>query len=125
MVSDSADRHGSLPVQRLVEQLERLGELSETLTFRVVELEERLAEQQATIEASAAALRNGEDQLEERLLASEQRLARVESLLRRVDSAGRGAHLEALAPPALQQEPLEPNPFPEEGEQPFMDERVA
>ena len=125
MVSDSADRQGPSPLQRLVEQLERLGELSETLTFRLVELEERLARQQATLEASASVRQGADDQLEERLLASEQRLARVESLLRHVDSVGRAPQLEALAPPALQQEPLELNPFPEEGEQPFMDERVA
>ncbi len=125
MDSDSAGRLAATPVQRLVEQLERLGELSETLTFRVVELEERLAAQQARFEASAEELRSGDDQLEERLMASERRLARVESLLRRFDAGGRPPQLEALTPPALQQEPLEMDPFPEEGEQPFMDERAA
>jgi chromosome segregation ATPase len=125
MDPDSAGRHATTPLQRLVEQLERLGELSETLTFRVVELEERLAAQQARIEATSEGLRSGDDQLEERLGASERRLARVESLLRRFDSGGRSPQLEALGPPALQQEPLERDPFPEEGEQPFMDERAA
>jgi glutamate 5-kinase len=55
---------------------------------------------------------------------TEERLARIEAMLKGLDRPGQGVlrHLHTLHPPAMQQEPLH---FIEEGEQPFMDELTA
>lgn len=132
--------------QRLVEQLQLISEVSETLTYRLLDLEERLAER----ERDLAQLRDqaqGAAQLpaavEGWLEQTDERLARVEELLRRGESRGSGAGVSTArplvaVPPAasrsadrLTEEELDPDPFPEEGEQafldepPFLDEQIA
>lgn len=126
-------------VTRLVEQFRSLAEVAEQLTYRLVDLEERFAEQQRLImmirEEGVAA--NHGHPWQERLDQTDLRLAQIETILGR------------MAPPrslrGLTSQPsLVPSPiptglaetwpgqdgeisaaehiFPEESEQPFMDE---
>ena len=128
---------------RLADQLQVLSQVAEALTYRLLELEERLVghedrigarlEEVADLEASHGAA------MDERLGDTEERLARIEAALRGLDRAGASRHLQAVQPPALQQEPPaflpvaesfdlgqeEVDPFLDEGEQPFMDELIA
>jgi hypothetical protein len=98
-------RPPSLGLQRLADQLRTLAEVAETLTFRLLELEERVAAIGAEVPAgpeprddSAAT-----DTLT-RLLDGEQRLARIESLLAGMEGAASPRPRRPVAPPALQQE---------------------
>lgn len=128
---------------RLADQLQVLSQVAEALTYRLLELEERLGghedrigarlEEVADLEATHGAA------MDERLGDTEERLARIEAALRGLDRAGTSRHLQAVQPPALQQEPPaslpvaesfdlgqeEVDPFLDEGEQPFMDELIA
>ncbi len=128
---------------RLADQLQVLSQVAEALTYRLLELEERLGghedrigarlEEVADLEATHGAA------MDERLGDTEERLARIEAALRGLDRAGTSRHLQAVQPPALQQEPQaslpvaesfdlgqeEVDPFLDEGEQPFMDELIA
>jgi hypothetical protein len=77
--------------------------------------------------------------MDQRLGDTEERLARIEAALRGLDRSGGSRHLQAVQPPALQQElaaslmeeegfdqaPEEIDPFLDEEEQPFMDELIA
>jgi len=74
--------------QRLANQLQTLTEVAEILTFRLLELEERLAGQEVRLEqllegalTSGAPMAEG---TELRLVETEDRLARLESLLKGV-----------------------------------------
>lgn len=129
---------------RLADQIERLSELMETLTYRTIELEERLLLQEERVAAqdlSDGGSGEAAAALERRLEQSSQRLLRIESLLARLDratsvparSTGR---LQVLGSAAAQDsdgwpdpDPREgsqdPDPFYDEGEQPFMDDRIA
>ena len=134
--------------QRLVEQLQQISEVSETLTYRLLELEERLAEGErelAELREQAQGAGEMPEAVESWLEETDERLARVEELLRRGDAriaAGAGSATRPLkaVPPALPHpaasslddgEDSEPDPFPEEGEQaflddqPFLDEQIA
>ncbi|WP_216923132.1 hypothetical protein [Synechococcus sp. CCAP 1479/9] len=128
---------------RLADQLQVLSQVAEALTYRLLELEERLGghedrigarlEEVADLEATHGAA------MDERLGDTEERLARIEAALRGLDRVGTSRHLQAVQPPALQQEPPaslpvtesfdlgqeEVDPFLDEGEQPFMDEMIA
>ncbi len=128
---------------RLADQLQALSQVAEALTYRLLELEERLGghedrvgvrlEEVAGLEAAHGAA------MDERLGDTEERLARIEAALQGLDRIGTSRHLQAVHPPALQQEPQAPlsladafdqgqeeaDPFLEEGEQPFMDELIA
>jgi len=123
---------------RLADQLHTLAEVSETLTYRLLELEERLQLQERhrleQAEPQAGALPT--DALGWRLGETEQRLERIEALLAGLEEAG-GRHLQVITPGIAagpgdrhdrhgggEEEELD-NPFYEEGEQPFMDERTA
>ena len=94
---------------RLVEQLNALSQLTESLAFRVVELEEKLAatEQKLKPLLDASGSAAHADDTELRLEDTEERIARLESLLNGAGSLG------------------DSDPFIKEGEQPFMDELVA
>ncbi len=128
---------------RLADQLQVLSQVAEALTYRLLELEERLGghedrigarlEEVADLEAAHGAA------MDERLGDTEERLARIETSLRGLERTGMSRHLQAVQPPALQQEPPaslpvaeafdlgpeEVDPFLDEGEQPFMDELIA
>lgn len=106
--------------QRLADQLQTLSELAEILTFRLLELEERLAGHEVQLEqflegglASGAPMAEG---TELRLVETEDRLARLESLLKEV--VVQAPHQEA---PHLD-EPLAEDGFIAE-EEPFLDDQ--
>lgn len=116
--------------QRLADQLQALSVLAESLTIRLLELEERLLaqEQRAQSEGDAEL----QQALELRLEDTDQRLLRIEALLHDLEPPTATRHLhEVPRPPSLslQQSGQVENPeteiFPEEGEQPFMDELIA
>ena len=124
--------------QRLSEQLQALSLVGETLTLRLLELEERLSTLEELLgelhpsdaaDAGSAAI--------EMLTATEDRIARLEELLGDA-TPHRGSRVPATVHPlAPRQSPgselsddrSEPepelNPFPEDEEQPFMDELSA
>lgn len=126
--------------RRLAEQLRTLSEMGETLTYRLLELEERLAaqelrlapllERQGGLDAAAA------EDIELRLGDTEERLGRIEAVLNGIERSGVARHLQPLRPSAvpfrvsgpIQQKRRpseEEDPFLEEEEQPFMDELPA
>jgi len=129
------------PPQRLADQLHDLAAVSESLTYRLLELEERLAEQERRLTAldrpDPGAGSDASEALAARLGETEQRIERVEALLAGLEHPGPGRRLQALpgverASSSLSQEHGEviasddaEDPFYEEGEQPFMDERTA
>lgn len=126
---------------RLVAQLEHLSEVTESLTYRLLELEERLAEGErelAQLRDQAQGAAELPPAVESWLEETDERLARVEELLRRGDgrAAGTGVvaarSLKAVSPglsrpvaSPLSEEEIEADPFPEEGEQAFLDEQIA
>ena len=127
------------PVLRLAGQLQSLSELTESLAFRVLELEERLAAQdlrlQSWMQADAQAAGPAAD-TELRLDDTEERLARLESLLSGLEGPGaarQGAGVTALHQAAsplagegfLAGDPPPEELFYEEEEQPFMDEQLS
>lgn len=107
--------------QRLANQLQTLSEVAEVLTFRILELEERLNLQEQQIQsllgndAQAAGLISGDTEL--RLVDTEGRLARIEGLLAAPQEFGNGFQ------PEIQPD-IQPD-FQEEPEQSFMDELCA
>ena len=128
--------------RRLAEQLRTLSQMGETLTYRLLELEERLAAQELRlapllergggIDAAAA------EDMELRLGDTEERLGRIEAVLQGLERPGAARHLQPLRPSTatfrqsgpIQQErhrasEVEQAPFLEEEEQPFMDELPA
>jgi len=132
--------------QRLADQLQTLSEVAETLTFRLLELEERLAAQElkvlSLLEDQGGALGEMAEDTELRLGDTEDRLARLEGLLGGVESPGAARHLQPVGSPAVAPDPQphqdtflddtltedafldeEEQPFPED--QPFMDELSA
>jgi hypothetical protein len=135
---------------RLADQLQVLSQVAESLTYRLLELEERLERQQHVIaerleEVAAREVVQG-DAIDQRLDDSEERLAGIEAVLQGLDRPGGFRHLQPVHPPALQQDlPAdrqaldgmedgiasqmeEADPFLDEfdeGEQPFMDELIA
>ena len=129
---------------RLADQIERLSELMETITYRMLELEERLVLQEerlAVQDRSDGVSGEAAAALELRLEESAERLLRIESMLAGFErgAAGPGratGRLQVLGSAAAQDshdwpdpDPQEGNPdsdpFFDEGEQPFMDERIA
>ncbi len=128
---------------RLADQLQVLSQVAESLTYRLLELEERLERQEQVIaeglaEAAGRETEHG-DAMDQRLDDTEERLAGIEAVLQGLDRQGGARHLQAVHVPALQQELRAPrqasdsfdspaedaDPFLEEGEQPFMDELIA
>jgi hypothetical protein len=132
---------------RLAEQLHTLAQLGETLTYRLIELEERLAEQQ---ERLAPLLLDGQtpeirppgeaaELLARRMGATEERLVRIEALLAGLEEAqGQASRIQTLPGLQARRHPQSPtsgrfgddtelleDPFDDEEEQPFMDERTA
>lgn len=131
---------------RLADQLHAIAVVTETLTYRLLDLEERLGVQEqrlaALLQGSGGWGTAAAEGLEQRCGETEDRLGRVEALLAGLERPGASRHLQALqrprpssgssvqadgepAPQALLEEELVDDPFFEEGEQPFMDERTA
>jgi uncharacterized membrane protein YccC len=140
MSASASPANGSLQL-RLSEQLQALSLVGETLTLRLLELEERLAGLEAQLEGleqqqSSSASSESTDVL----AATEERIARLEDLLneqspaRQPQGLSSSATVHPLHRPNAEavveadefNEPeLELHPFPEEEEQPFMDELSA
>jgi uncharacterized coiled-coil protein SlyX len=131
------------PTLRLADQLQVLSQVAESLTYRLLELEERLERQEQVIaerldEVAVREAAHG-DAIDHRLDDSEERLAGIEAVLQGLDRPGGSRHLQAVHAPALQQDlpatglvhdgfhsqEEEADPFVDEGEQPFMDELIA
>jgi hypothetical protein len=135
-------------LHRLADQLQLLSEVSESLTYRLLELEERLGAHElhlGSLVGGGTGLDEGQaEDMELRMGDTEERLARIEAVLSGLERPGAARHLHSVHHPALQQEPVqkpsarsgdelhqEPNEkidedlFLEEGEQPFMDELIA
>jgi len=119
--------------QRLADQLRTLSEVAETLTFRLLELEERLAAQELKLQplldsqASAAQTQIAED-TELRLGDTEDRLGRLEGLLNGLDSVGAARHLQpvqVLSQDTFLEDSRQEECFLDEEEQPFLDELSA
>jgi hypothetical protein len=129
---------------RLADQIERLSELMETITYRMLELEERLVLQEERLAAqdlSGGDTGEAAAALERRLEESAERLLRIETMLAgfergAVGPGGVTGRLQVLGSAAAldshdwpDPDPQEGNPdsdpFFDEGEQPFMDERIA
>ncbi|MBV2352746.1 hypothetical protein KUL97_13630 [Synechococcus sp. HK05] len=120
---------------RLSEQMQALSLVSETLTLRLLELEERLSALEGQLEGLQHLQSNTlSHDSADLLTATEERIARLEDLLTEQSAPQRASvhplqrpQPEASAQDAGFNEPeLELNPFPEEDEeQPFMDELSA
>jgi hypothetical protein len=129
-------------LHRLADQLQLLSELTESLTYRLLEVEERLElhEQQWQDQLQEGGDPAQSEEMELRLMETEDRLSRMESLLKGLEHGGgerratplrsrdwgNPAVLESAVASAKEliadpQEEL----FPEDGEQLFMDEQVA
>jgi hypothetical protein len=98
---------------RLSGQLKTLSELTESLTYRMLELEERFSVQEDQLGSRRMAneQRHGDlaEAMEERLRDTEDRLGRLEDLLRKVEPAPVSAPpLRAIARP----EPMPPRDHP-------------
>lgn len=110
-------------LRRLADQLQTLSELTESLTYRLIELEEKVAAVDLRLEplllgavVDSATLT---DDTELRLDDTEARLARLEAVLTGLEMAPRSV--------CAQQEAIDPDPhFPDgDYEQPFLDEDAA
>ena len=130
--------------QRLSEQLQALSQVGETLTLRLLEMEERLGcleEHVQDLQRHDAQRVEASGSTTDLLMDTEARIARLEDLLS-AESISSSSHSSGQAVPlrrpthpsieALHDEgsPLgephdELNPFPEEEEQSFMDELSA
>ncbi len=122
--------------QRISEQLQALSQVGETLTLRLLELEERLASLEEQIGELGANPDDDPAHLESNaiLAHTEERIARLEELLNEQHPSAQvhpfpprtEEHRQPPAPSSEQPElELELNPFPDEEEQPFMDELSA
>ena len=135
MSASASPSAGALQL-RLSEQMQALSLVSETLTLRLLELEERLSALEGQLEGLQHLQSNTlSHDSADLLTATEERIARLEDLLTEQSAPQRASvhPLQRPQPEASAQdtgfnEPeLELNPFPEEEEeeQPFMDELSA
>jgi hypothetical protein len=127
------------PVQRLADALHQLSSVAEAITWRLLELEERLQAQEQCLqrlkETAAANDLQLAESMDRPIGATEERLARIEAMLSGLEPTPGTRHLRSLQPHPhpIQQEPIgsrtagnsPPPPGPAEGEQAFMDELIA
>lgn len=109
---------------RLTHQLNTLSEVVETLTYRLLELEERLAASEGRLAAIAATDQTASAASETvglRLEDTEERLLRIEAMLTAPQAHPPRDWGDAFG---AEQQDLD-GPFPEEGEQRFLDELEA
>ena len=123
---------------RLSSQLEALSQVGETLTFRLLELEERLTAIGAQLEelSTSSGPELQASDAAEMLAGTEERIARLEELLstpqqpQRLNLVRPLGHMDPQteSPSAgfePEEEQLDHDPFPQDEEQPFMDELIA
>lgn len=129
----------ALPLhQRLGEQLQALSQVSETLTVRLLELEERVVEIEHRFERLLDEARlegePGPGTTSEMLALTEERIARLEELLEGTPVAAVRSAPSVLPFPRTEghrsvndaaEGEFAADPFPEEEEQHFMDELSA
>lgn len=127
--------------RRLAEQLHTLSEVVETITYRLLDLEERLValggRLQALEEEGSPAATNtsaADAEAQARLQDTETRLIRIESMLLGDSDSVSASHLSVVAAPRaakIESSPVDggpagvrdiDGPFPEEPEQAFLDE---
>lgn len=120
--------------ERLAKQLNMLSQVVETITYRLLELEERLSLQESylqDLQHQTVGSQQLSDGAELRFDDTEVRLGHLESLLNGLGSmpaaAGAARHLQPVTGGAGSygapaEEPSIDGPFLEEPEQPFMDE---
>ena len=110
----------------LSQSLEALSAIGESLTFRLLALEERLgALENKTSELAEIKPTEGLNQdTAATLECTERRIARLEELLTNPNRI-QPTHAVALEAVESEEEFIEENPFPDEVEQPFMDEFAA
>jgi hypothetical protein len=129
----AGDAGGGVAQERLAEQLHTLTRVVETITYRLLELEESLADQEARLQdlhQQAGGEHAFSAGTEQRVDDTEERLARLELLLNcnsPAPSAAANRHLQPVAgsdrtQPELEHQDCIDGPFLEEAEQPFMDE---
>jgi chromosome segregation ATPase len=122
--------------ERLAEQLYTLSQVVETITYRLLELEERLGEQESQLkqlQAQAGGAVQLSEGAEQRFDDTEERLMHLESLLNGMASTSAVAaarHLQPVRASEGHQAGLDDpgsidGPFLEEPEQPFMDDLEA
>jgi hypothetical protein len=123
--------------QRLSEQLRALSEVSEVLTIRLLELEERLQRAEQHLEQQESGAQVGPDgsgSTGEVLAQTEARIARLEEWLQGHPAAAVGPGPSVLPFPkgesngeqaVIHQGDFGVDPFPQEEEQHFMDELSA
>ncbi len=130
--SDLAAAQAPVPAsptnERLAQQLNLLSQVMETLTYRVLELEERLAAQELRLQAlkeQSSPTSTLDPAAEWRLDDTEQRLQQLEALLSGLEGTPASRHLQPVAEPGLANAsaPID-GPFLDEPEQPFMDELI-
>ena len=124
MSASASPSHGALQL-RLSEQMQALSLVSETLTLRLLELEERLSALEAQLEGLQLQSSPSSSDSAELLTATEERIARLEDLLNESTAAPLAGVVALHRPEPEAREELELNPFPEDEEQPFMDELSA
>jgi len=130
MSANASPSPGALQL-RLSEQMQALSLVSETITLRILDLEERLAALEGQLEGLLQHQSNpSSTDSAELLTATEERIARLEDLLNE-PIVPRGASVHPLQRPqpeaadkhaGFSEPALELNPFPEDEEQPCMDE---
>ena len=101
MASEHSNVEG---LKRLALQLQSLSQLTETLTYRLLQLDERLAAAELTVQGFQAGGGAGQQLAEDtevRLDDTEARLARLETILRG-DQASLGRRLELIDGPAAE-----------------------
>jgi hypothetical protein len=126
--------------QRLADQLQVLSQVVETITYRLLDLEEQALGLQRRLQGLSEAAEDGPPQpavsaeARQRLDDTEERLLRIESMLSRaagtavgghlsvVETSGPAASVKAIGDPAPSGALDIDGPFPEEPEQPFLDD---
>ena len=115
----------SNPLHRLLGQLHALSEVNETLTVRLLDLEERMQQMDAQLLAQQAVLAEGDKLL---LAAADARIGRLQNLLEPESGAAPAPHFSPRPQPQPQlvQKEIEPaSLFADEPEQLFMDDQLG
>jgi hypothetical protein len=134
--SPASGHGGAEGSERVAEQLQTLSQVVETITYRLLELEERLAGQESRMQdlhQQAGRSIQLSDGAEQRFDDTEERLVRLEVLLNGVDAAASGPSSRHLQPVKSGQDAgldgeerdTIDGPFLDEPEQRFLDDLEA
>lgn len=117
----------SNPLHRLLGQLHALSEVNETLTVRLLDLEERMQQMDAQLSAQQAVLAEGDKLL---LAAADARIGRLQNLLEPESGAAPAPRFSPRPQPQPQPQLVENESepvslFADEPEQLFMDDQLG